>query len=88
MAQYTQEVADRLDYVMDWEDWLQGDTIAGVVWTIPAGLTKLSDSFGPVTTTVWLTGGQNGQSYIIACRVTTALGRSRERTFRLRVQES
>lgn len=87
-----------LDYHVCWADWLDGDTIASVTWTVQSGLTKDSQSVNasPVTidgtahaantvATAWLSGGTAGQTYSVACRVVTAGGRTDERTFRVRV---
>ena len=88
-----------LDYHMAWSDWLAGDTIASVVWTVPTGLVKNSQSInagGPTTidgvvhpsstlATVWLSGGVAGETYLVACRVVTAGGRTDERSFRVAV---
>lgn len=72
-----------LDYNLDWSAWLNGDTITNVVWTVPAGLTKTTQSVANGVTTVWLAGGTLGQRYTVTCRVTTALGRTDERSFQL-----
>lgn len=87
-----------LDYSVCWKDWLAGDSIASVVWTVAAGLTKASEAVnsGAVTidgvshpantvATAWLSGGTAGALYDVACRVTTAGGRTDERTFRVKV---
>ena len=88
--------ADALDYALPWADWLAGDTLQTVTWTVPAGLTKDSQSvnLAPVTVdgveyaastvaTVWLSGGTPGEIYTITCRVVTAGGRTTERDFRV-----
>jgi hypothetical protein len=83
--------ADNLDYSIDWRDQLAladaADTIAGVVWTVPPGLTAgLQIEAGGVATT-WLSGGTAGAEYVVACRITTAAGRVIERSARLPVRE-
>ena len=35
---------DRIDYEMTWSDFLGIDTIETSLWTVPAGLTKISDN--------------------------------------------
>lgn len=89
-----------VDYHVAWADWLAGDTIASVVWTVPAGLTKGTEAVnsGPLTldgvsqpantvATVWLSGGTAGTEYPIGCRITTAGGRTDERSFRVAVSD-
>lgn len=77
-----------LDYALDWnaegEEWLGADTITGTpVWTVETGLTKDSQSNTTTTATVWLSGGTAGETYTVACKITTAGGRTDERTFRV-----
>lgn len=79
------------------EGELQGETITGATWTIPDGLTKVSDTHGAVTingvayaantvTTVWLSGGTDGEFYEITVVITTAT-RSLPKTFILPVSK-
>lgn len=81
---------DVLDYSIDWSDVLaaDGDTIAGVAWTFPAGISKQSESVEGSATFVWISGGQDGSRYAIGCRVTTAGGRIYDRTIALSVRQS
>lgn len=77
-----------LDYAMDWTDWLATDTITGTpLWTVPAGLTKDSQSNTTSVATVWLSGGVLGMVYPVTCRITTAAGRTDERSFRIKIIE-
>jgi hypothetical protein len=80
-----------LDYQLDWDvandSWLAGDTIAGVVWTVDTGLIRDSQSNSTTAAKVWLSGGTAGTTYQVACRITTAAGRSDERTFRVAVKQ-
>lgn len=73
-----------LDYQLDWSAWLKkagNDTLATVVWTIPAGLTKDSEAHTTTTATIWLSGGVVGTSYTVTCSITTANGREDDRSF-------
>lgn len=81
--------AATLDYTLDWSTngWLGLDTIASVVWTVPAGITKTAASNTPTGATVWLSGGTLATSYIITCRITTAAGRTDERSFRVIIKD-
>lgn len=89
-----------LDYHVCWSDWLDGDTLTSATWTVQSGLTKDSQAINasPVdidgtvhaastVATAWLSGGTAGTTYSVACRVTTAGGRTDERTFRVRVRD-
>lgn len=79
-----------LDYSIDWAalGWLVGaDTVASGVWTLPSGLTFVSDTHSPTSTTVWLEGGVAGNDYDVVCHVTTVGGREDERLLRLEVRQ-
>ena len=77
-----------LDYIVDWSDWLDTDTITGApVWTVPTGLTKASQSNTTTTATAWISGGAQGMTYTLGCRITTTGGRTDERSFRLKIVE-
>ena len=76
-----------LDYTFDWSTWLGADTIASDVVTVDAGLTKDSDSNTTTAVTVWLSGGTAGTAYKVSSKVTTAAGRTAERTIIITVKE-
>jgi hypothetical protein len=69
-----------LDYGCDWTDWLAGDTISISAWVIPAGLTEEDSGKTDTLTTVWLSGGTLGNRYTITNTITTAGGRTDERS--------
>lgn len=75
-----------LDYEFDWSARLADDTISAVTWTVPAGLTKDSQSVTGAVAVVWLSGGTDGEAYDIGCRVETAGGRTYDETIRLPVR--
>ena len=75
------------DYEVDWSDWLGGDTISASSWTLPAGITQQSAAFTSTTTTIFLSGGTEGNTYQLLNRITTAGGRSDDRTVELMVSE-
>ena len=77
-----------LDYEWDWSAWLaEGETISSVVWVVPAGITKDSDTNTTNTATIWLSGGTLDASYKITCRITTNQGRTDDRTRTIIVQD-
>ena len=76
-----------LDYTVDWETWLDSDTISASSWTIPTGLTEDSDTFGDSTATVWLSSGTDGRIYNITNHITTAAGREEDQTLIIRCRE-
>lgn len=76
-----------LDYTLDWTKWLDGDTLSSATFTVPNGVTKDDESNDTTTATVWVSGGTAGTSYVIRCRVTTAAGRTEDRSFTLLVDD-
>jgi len=64
------------DYQIDWSDWLGADTISTSAWSVPAGITKNSDSNTTTTTTIWLSGGTDQADYEIYNTIVTTGGRT------------
>jgi hypothetical protein len=75
------------DFGFNWSAWLGTDTISASVWIVPAGITKESDTFTTTSTTIWLSSGTSGTSYQITNRITTAGGRTEDRTGVLKVKD-
>jgi hypothetical protein len=75
-----------LDYQIDWAPVLESDSIATSIWTAPAGFAVGSTTNTATTSTVWLSGGNAG-SHLITNRITTAGGRTFERSVSLKVEE-
>lgn len=84
---FTKDPDDVLDYVFDWTRWLDGDTISTSTMTTEAGLTEDSDDNDTEKATVWVSGGTAGTTYTVANKITTANGRTAERTISIRVEE-
>jgi hypothetical protein len=76
-----------LDYQFDWSAWLGGDTIASVTFSVNNGLTEDSSSNDDTSATIWLSGGESGQTYKVVCSITTSGGRHCNRTMIVPVQE-
>lgn len=74
-----------LDYTFDWAPYLlpTTDTIATATWLPDAGLTVVSQSHTASTATAFVSGGTAGQSLNLTCRITTAGGRTDDRTITL-----
>ena len=62
---------DVFDYTIDYLGLLDGDTINTSSWTIPAGITKDSDSKTTTTVTIWLSGGTAGADYQLTNTIVT-----------------
>jgi hypothetical protein len=83
-----------LDYAWDWNNWLRfsnsiqaKETISNYTVTVPTGLTKVADSNLDGVITVWLSSGTAGNTYTVACRITTSLGRIDERSATIRCEQ-
>lgn len=84
---FTKSPEATLDYKFDWSRWLPtGDTIATSSMTADTGLTVASDTHDTSTATVWLSGGTDGQNYDVVNEITTAGGRTDERTMVIQVR--
>ena len=76
-----------LDFEVDWTSRIgASDTIASVTWTVPGGIAKTSQNLAGKVAAVWLSGGTDGQSYNVGCRVVTTGGRTYDETIVLPVR--
>src|SRR5271166_6878394 len=84
-----------LDYLLDWTQYLPvGDTITASTWSVaniqPADVTPLvvgTTTHTAATTTVWLSGGTVGVSYVVENQIVTTNGRTDERSCKVTVKE-
>lgn len=76
---------------------LQGATISSATWTVPTGITKVSDNTNGVSvhgvtyaintvSTIWLSGGTANKEYTLTCRVVTSDGRTLDRSITIPVR--
>lgn len=79
--------ASILDYRIDWSGWLETDTIAVSVWTVPDGITTTQDSSDATSATIWLSGGAALAEYHVTNEITTAQGRKAQRTMIVPVRD-
>jgi len=79
-----------LDYKWDWSSWLtSGDTITTANVTIASGdVTINSQSNTTTTVTAWISAGTVGTEATLTARVTTAQGRTDDRTITLKIQQT
>lgn len=84
---FLKDPQERLDYVENWTDWLNGDTIASSAWTVPSGISQYGSATNTTTSaTIWLTGGTHGQEYLVTNTITTTGGRIGERSLKILVR--
>jgi hypothetical protein len=70
-----------LDYWIDWSDWLNDDDVISQYSVLAqSGIEVDDDELLNNRVTLWLSGGSPGNVYEVTCRVTTALGRTDDRS--------
>lgn len=85
-ANFTKDPSELLDYQVSWADWLlSGETIATSTWTVASGLTEGVSSATTTVTTIWLSGGTNGEFYDVTNHVVTSAARTGDRTFTIQI---
>ncbi|WP_372570345.1 phage fiber-tail adaptor protein [Ruegeria jejuensis] len=74
-----------LDYYFDWSDEMTeySDSIASHSILPTSGLAVDSSSHTANIVTVWLSGGIAGRTYRVTCRITTAGGRTDDRSMNI-----
>ena len=73
MATYKKGDQERLDYGFDWSALMtaEGVEISSSVWTVPAGLTNEGEGSSSTATSITLSGGTIGESYLVTNEITT-----------------
>jgi hypothetical protein len=84
---YEKGPSDTEDYPFNWSGKLDGDTISTSTFLLPDGLTEVSTSNTDTTATIFVSGGSACITYRITNRITTAGGRTWDKTIRVRVSE-
>jgi len=79
-----------LPFVWDWTAWLadQGDdTITAHEILTDGTITVDSTANSATTVTAWLSGGTAGDNILVNCRITTAGGRTDDRSITIMVRD-
>ena len=78
-----------LDYTLDWSEWLDdiSDSLASHSMVVEAGLTLNSSAIAGQNVVAWLSGGTAGTTYRVIYRITTAGGRTDDRSIYVKVKE-
>lgn len=87
MTHFLKDPDSTLDYTLDWEEWLAGDTISSSTWAVPDDMTEEDASETATTATVWLSGGLSGVTYAVVNQIATAGGRVDQRSLSIRCIE-
>ena len=85
---FTQDPQDRLDYEIDWSEWLPtGDTIITSTWAVDdAALTLDDDSATTTAATVFASGGVIGSAYLVTNHIETGQGREKDQTIKIKIR--
>ncbi len=85
----TKDPNEVVDYDLSWAEQMteDADTVATSNWTVPAGITKDSQSNTTTRTKLWVSGGTVGQSYDCLNRITTGGGRTFDQTVKLKMKD-
>jgi hypothetical protein len=79
------------DFGINWAAWLtepgNGATIATSVWSVPTGITLVSQSNSTTATSMRVSGGTIGISYACNNRITTNTGLVEDRVIRIKIVE-
>lgn len=87
---FSKQPGDRLDYVLQGADWLDGDTITSVSASFRSNDANVSIDaciHDGQNVTTWVSGGADGEQSQITLTISTAAGRIKEAEFRIRVIE-
>lgn len=89
MTTYKKDPDALLDFRFDWTAWLAPivDTIASVAWEVSAGLTLGTVSNTTLVATAFVSGGIEGETEVLTCRITTTGGRIDDRSVNLKILE-
>lgn len=90
MKSFIKDPDATLDYSFDWSLWLASDSIIASVWSInQSGLSIIpaSESFDATSTTLFLTGGADGEKYEVTNTITTNASRTDERSILIRIRQ-
>lgn len=83
-----------LDYTLDWSAWLsKGDTISSSSWSVsvdsgdsnPLAITQQTHTTRQAV--VWVSGGMSDRAYRLTNTITTAQGRTDQRSLSLSIRE-
>lgn len=86
LGTYTKQPGEKLDYDVDYTDWIGDDTLLSHVVSADAGITVVTSAVLSNVVKVWLTGGTDGVKYKITVTATTTGGRIKEDEFYVKVK--
>jgi len=88
IPKYTKQPGDKLDYDIDFNEWLSSsDSLDSVDVTADTGITIVNSTIVGSVVKVWISGGTDGEIYKITVKVITVEGRIKEQEFKIKVKE-
>ncbi len=87
MAAFKKDPDAVLDYTVNWSDWLTpiADTIVTSTWVPDTSLTVVSSSHSASSATAFVSGGVLDTEVLLTNRITTAGGRTDDRSITLKI---
>jgi hypothetical protein len=82
-----------LDYFIEWEERLAGDTISSSSWAIESPnvatplLVIVTNSVLGTRSFIWFSGGSTGSTYYVRNRIITSGGRTMDLTGKLKIRD-
>lgn len=84
---FNKDPDETLDYEIDWTNWLSGDTISSSSWSVPAGITDVTETHTYTLATVRLSGGTLGTTYNCVNTIVTTGGQTAQRSIDIIIVE-
>ena len=82
---FVKDPDETLNYTLDWNLWLNGDTISSSAWAVDSGITNSSVTNTTTQATIFLAGGTAGTSYTATNTITTAAGLTAEQSIEVTI---
>lgn len=84
---FTKDPDSTVDFPFNWSAELNGDTIFTSEFLLPDGLTEVSSDNTTTTATIFVSGGDVGNTYRVTNRIVTIGGRTYDKTAYIAVRE-
>ena len=88
MRTFYKQPHERLDYSMNFSEWLDGDKIESATVDIDnQGISVEAFSFDDYHVKIWLAGGADGEKGKVTCSIETIVGKIKESEFKIKIKE-
>jgi len=86
ISHFTKDPHATVQYTIRWTAWLGSDTISSSSWTVPAGITNVSESNDTLDANIFLASGTVGTIYPVTNSIVTAAGQKNDQTISIFIQ--